>query len=203
MEYHGLGNRVFRPTGKSVEQLWETRHHHNEFLVSKLKEDVNSTWLKEHTEAEARLGRTTWPVCDQDVSHLLLNPRFAISQQKLDGSVKLRAIDHESWAPDDEGKEGSLNGFTSVADSLSHHTLDHLGVALKFFYEYNGEVPHLFKADIDSAFRRVPIARNQRKFCGIAFKHGGQVSAYSVQYVVSRAVVQFPRFTRQCTMHAH
>ena len=180
MEYHGLGNRVCSSTGKSVEQLWEARHHHNEVLVSKLREDVDSTWLKEHTEEEARLGRTTWPVCEEDVGHVLLHPRFAISQLRLDGSVKLRAIDHGSWAPDDEGREGSLNGFTSVADSLSHHTLDHLGVALKTFYDYMGEVPHLFKADIDSAFRRIPIARNQRKFCGIAFKHGGKVSACSV-----------------------
>ena len=36
----------------------------------------------------------------------------------------------------------------------------------------------LWKADIDSAFRRVPLCPEQRKFAAIAFKHKGKVLVY-------------------------
>ena len=38
-----------------------------------------------------------------------------------------------------------------------------------------GMVPHLWKADIDSAFRRVPVKPEDRWLCGIAFMVDGQV----------------------------
>ena len=36
----------------------------------------------------------------------------------------------------------------------------------------------LFKADVDSAFRRVPIAAEYRKSAYVAFKHKGQPMLY-------------------------
>ena len=38
-------------------------------------------------------------------------------------------------------------------------------------------VPHLWKADIDSAFRRIPVKPDDRWLCGIAFMVDGQVMA--------------------------
>lgn len=35
--------------------------------------------------------------------------------------------------------------------------------------------PHLFKADIDSAFRRIPIAPEDQWMCGMVFKVDGKV----------------------------
>ena len=41
------------------------------------------------------------------------------------------------------------------------------------------QVPlELWKADIDSAFRRVPLCPQQRQFATVAFKHKGEVLAY-------------------------
>ena len=40
---------------------------------------------------------------------------------------------------------------------------------------FAGEVPSLFKADVDSAFRRIPIAPEHRWAAGVAFKVNGQV----------------------------
>eukprot|EP00969_Alexandrium_andersonii_P320485 14159520-Alexandrium_andersonii.AAC.1 len=49
-------------------------------------------------------------------SSLLLQPRFAVQQTKPDGSVKLRSIDHFSWAPRRQGKVGSVNGHTIMGE---------------------------------------------------------------------------------------
>ena len=41
--------------------------------------------------------------------------------------------------------------------------------------EVTGEPPGLWKADIDSVFRRVPVAADQRWTCGVAFMYMAQV----------------------------
>ena len=46
---------------------------------------------------------------------------------------------------------------------------------LEDFKRKVGVVPHLWKADIDSAFRRIPVKPDDRWLCGIAFMVGGQV----------------------------
>lgn len=157
--------------------LWEKRGEHNQALFSHLREDKESQWLFEHTMAEAGAGRTSVPCTVGESSSMdaIYQPRFVVEQNRPDGSRKLRAIDNGSWAPKGNGKEESVNGFTMIADSISHHTLDHLSAALRMFYWTVGCLPHLFKADIDNAFRRVPVAPDQRKYCGIAFKHNKQV----------------------------
>ena len=48
---------------------------------------------------------------------------------------------------------------------------------LELFKKEVGHVPHLWKADIDAAFRRIPIKPEERWMCGIAFMVDGQVCA--------------------------
>ena len=48
---------------------------------------------------------------------------------------------------------------------------------LEDFKRKVGVVPHLWKADVDSAFRRVPVKPEDRWLCGIAFMVDGQVMA--------------------------
>ena len=63
-----------------------------------------------------------------------------------------------------------MNGHTFPQEKLKHETLDELVVAMKKFWKCAGVPPGLWKADIDSAFRRVPIKPAHRWACGIAFK---------------------------------
>eukprot|EP00973_Karenia_brevis_P021943 3018464-Karenia_brevis.AAC.1 len=61
---------------------------------------------------------------------------------------------------------------------MSHHTLDHLTLLLRMFWNTVGEIPGLYKylmqADIDSAFRRVPIWPGHRWACCMTFLHNQQ-----------------------------
>ena len=46
---------------------------------------------------------------------------------------------------------------------------------LEAFKKVGGRAPHLMKADVDSAFRRVPVKPDERWMCGVAFMVNGQV----------------------------
>eukprot|EP00973_Karenia_brevis_P033532 4623630-Karenia_brevis.AAC.1 len=110
----------------------------------------------QHTKEEAGMGRTTQPTpAEPGVERVyVFHPRFVVEQSRADGSRKLRAIDHESWAPSDAGKGASLNGHTMMSDKIRHHTLDDLGGAIKHIFHACGVSPALYKADIYAAFRR-------------------------------------------------
>ena len=66
---------------------------------------------------------------------MLLHPRFAVEQEKEDGSTAARAIDNMSWGPAAEGerrskrarKARSSNGFVAPGEKMSHDTVDTLG----------------------------------------------------------------------------
>ena len=109
------------------------------------------------------------------LDQVLLHLRFSVSQTRSDGSVKIRPVDHFSWSGCDRQKENSVNGHTAPREKLSHETLDELAVAMKHFVGAVGETPGLVKADIDAAFRRVPIRPDHRWAAGIAFRVGLQV----------------------------
>ena len=46
------------------------------------------------------------------------------------------------------------------------------------FVAIAGYTPSLWKADIDSAFRRVPVAPEERGLCGVVFVAAGKVSRH-------------------------
>ena len=50
---------------------------------------------------------------------------------------------------------------------------------LESFKWLAGEVPSLFKADVDSAFRRIPVRPEERWMCGIAFVVDGEVGPWA------------------------
>jgi len=82
---------------------------------------------------------------------------------------------------------------------MHHDTLDKLALGLEQFKRDVGEVPGLIKAcmqqatcahglgypalwwqaDIDAAFRRIPVHREDRWACGVAFLHKGTVSGHA------------------------
>ena len=62
-----------------------------------------------------------------------------------------------------------MNGHVILGDKLRHDTLDQLMETVRRFILVVGCVPGLLKVDIDAAFRRIPVAPEQRWACGIAF----------------------------------
>ena len=63
-----------------------------------------------------------------------------------------------------------MNGFVMPTERLNHDTLDAPALSASMFVDLVGEVPALFKADVDSAFRRIPVLPQHRWACGVAFK---------------------------------
>ncbi len=93
--------------------------------------------------------------------------RFAVVQERPDGTQKVRPIDNMSWSTHGPSgtkrqKRGSVNGHTVPAEKMSHDTLDTLAMTMKKFVSKVGCVPGLLKADIDAAFRRIPIRPQHR-----------------------------------------
>ena len=66
------------------------------------------------TREDVQFHRVTQPVRWEDFDHnsCLLHPRFGIVQEREDGSVKVRPIDHLSWSPSPGRKSESVNGHT-------------------------------------------------------------------------------------------
>ena len=173
----GVGTPTFPGNIKKENDLWNARAEHNRKMIGQLREDEHATWLHDATIADAALNRMSEPkrIEDYDISELLLQPRFAVAQIKPDRSIKLRAVDHFSWCPSGGEKDDSVNGHTAVSEKMCHETLDALSEALRLFVTLTGALPGLIKADIDAAYRRIPVCAKHRWACGIAYALSGQV----------------------------
>ena len=66
-----------------------------------------------------------------------------------------------------------MNGHYDMSCIVAHDHLDALLASLRMHKELIGEVPGLWKSDIDSAFRRVPVKPEHSSATGIAFLHRG------------------------------
>ena len=165
------------------------------------QEDANSEQLLSQTVADCQLGRMSapLPIEEVDLNMILLCPRFGVSQQKADGTTKVRPVDHLSWSPS-RRKDGSVNGFTAPTESWQHETVDDLARAMEAFVDLEGELPGFWKADIDSAFRRIPIHTSHRWTSGVAFKHGGQVRGLDLGFRCRRRRRYLP--CCRCLSHA-
>ena len=68
----------------------------------------------------------------------------------------------------------SINGFTTVPEKICHDHLDDLLRVIAALMDTGSGVPSLWKADIDSAFRRLPLDPSHRWAGAVAFKHAGR-----------------------------
>ena len=175
----GIGDPVNAEKDVSYDSLLKQKVVHNKHLLKHLAEEEKSEWLFQDTVADAEKKRMSYPVpvTEEHINSFLMQPRFVLQQQRSDGAIKYRAIDHLSWSPGHgkKRKAGSVNGATVVEDKIQHDTLDELLDAMQLFVEVTHEIPCMFKADIDSAFRRVPVQPWFRQFCGVVFRHQGRV----------------------------
>ena len=183
LEASGLGEPV-ESNARPAVALKENCQKSNDELASGLRQDTNAEKLMEITLADVVLGRMTAPVPynSAEMAHVHLSPRFSVEQEKVDGTKKVRPIDHFSWSGGHGGraskhrrKEESVNGYTFPKEKLKTQTLDYLWAAMAIFVQTLGELPCLFKADINAAFRRVPICNQDRWACGVAFRWLDQI----------------------------
>ena len=188
----GVGVPKDVPDAKSMEELRENCAESNWKLLNMLRESEHSAEIYEQTLAEAALGRMTVPrlASECDLDSFRLCPRFAVDQGvKADGTIKLRMVDNLSWSVPDSSayseradgwskkrrRVASVNGHTVVSETIKHDHLDELMLAIKDFHAKMEYPPALWKADIDSAFRRIPMMPEHWWACAIAFKHAGEL----------------------------
>ena len=70
--------------------------------------------------------------------------------------------DEADLRPVDDMSASGVNACCSLEEKLSNDGVDTLFQVARKFYEVVGEVPDMFKADIDSAYRRIPLAAADR-----------------------------------------
>ena len=126
----GIGTPLDKSEAPSVSDLRRNCHERNHALLNSLREDERSSELLVNTLKDAALGRMTHPqaigVCD--LRSTLLHPRFGVAQEKLDGSLKLRAVDHFSWGRTKRSFWASKTAMLSLssnerrATSVTTHT---------------------------------------------------------------------------------
>ena len=186
MERSGIGTPVEAAPIKT-DHLRQGVRERNALLLDSLVEDSNSHELLRIAKQDAELGRMSMPekLGANVPDNLLLHPRFGVCQEKPDGTKKCRAVDNFFWSYGDPKirkgglkkrlKVGSVNGATSTAEKMHHDTLDALVDAMRMHMKLCGSVPAIFKVDIDSAFRRVPLRERDRWAAGIAFKLGKEI----------------------------
>ena len=103
-----------------------------------------------------------------DLAAITLSPRFSVEQgKKPDGSLKVRPVD-------DMTRSG-CNEATAPSEKLEYESLDLFLKAIKEMEQRVGKDISFWKADIDSAFRRIPIRQKDREFAHVVFLHNGNV----------------------------
>jgi hypothetical protein len=157
----------------------------NSELLAQLRPDVNEEQLHQIAHDDAARHRLSVPrKADASImGKVLCCPRFGVEQGvRPDGTKKLRAVDHFSWSYSAgqkkrkrrEIKWSSINGHFTSNEAVKHDHLDDLLAAMKLQFETEGQAPGLWKADIDAAFRRVPLQESHQWAAAVAYLYHGE-----------------------------
>ena len=112
-----------------------------------------------------RMGPTS-AADEVDLGAITLTPRFCIEQgTKADGTPKLRPVDDFS--------RSGCNAATFPGEKLVYESLDHFLAAIRMASVCLGISLSMWKADIDSAYRRIPVLPAHRQFAWVSFLCGG------------------------------
>jgi len=144
--------------------LVDNRESLNRKVLSKLREDPHSEAIMQMCKHDFELGRMSkvYKAHEIDLTKISISPRFVVEQGlKEDGSVKLRPIDDFSAS--------GCNACTNATEKLRYHTLDMFLATLRLAFTLLGGSLSMWKADVDAAFRRIPITESHSEFAWIAF----------------------------------
>jgi hypothetical protein len=128
----------------------------------------------EQTLADVDMGRMSKPVpvSQLDLDRVLLARRFSREQGlKANGEAKLRAIDDLS--------ANGVNGCAQAEGKTRVDAIDQLVRCAVLLKMSSGRSVAFWKADIDAAFRRVPVQEKDKWAAWVAFLYKGQPVAAS------------------------
>ena len=74
-------------------------------------------------------------------------------------------------------RRSGCNAATAPGEKLEYETLDLFVQAMRYAAQRSDEGLAMWKADIDSAFRRIPIEPEHRDFAWVCFKHNDHLVA--------------------------
>ena len=157
----------------SIEALQQALPAQNNSTLKKLKPDKFGETLVKQIEADAKLHRMTnpRPVSQDDVNNLCFAKRFGIEQGE---KIVVDELGNKTVTPKiraiDDCTASGVNACTQPACKLRVDGTDALVTSMRRFHNASGKVPHLMKADIDAAYRRVPIAPEDRWAAAVVFK---------------------------------
>ena len=164
-----------------IDELREGCEECNLQFMRKLRNDPFEQELHNLAVEDTNLGRMTMPmpISDEQVRSIRLNQRFGVEQGlKPNGDVKDCAVDNMSWGGVAEGRRPSkrprqsVNGCSAIPEKILRHLVDDLEVAIRLFIQLMAGVPGLIKADVNAAFRRIPLLPAHRRAAAIAYKLG-------------------------------
>jgi hypothetical protein len=166
----GNGTTHDFPAVPDAAELKKTFLERNTRLLASLKEDKHASTLLSQMKEEAKMGRMSTPVRVEeiDLTENLLAKRFAVEQGlRPDGTPKLRPCDDETAS--------GTNGHCRAAEKLRNDSLDMYVILISKIMGLCGASPLLWKADVDAAYRRIPVSPDQTCFVWVAVMVDGVV----------------------------
>ena len=166
----GNGREAQFAAPASVRDLWWTAAARNAELIASLREDrahSDEIWRQTMTEADAGRMTVPRPVEEFDLSSVLLSPRFVVEQLKEDGSVKLRMIDDFS--------RSGCNDAVRPCERLAYDGVDALFALSQQLMSLQPVELAPWKADIDSAYRRIPVHEDDLWAAHVVFVSRGRI----------------------------
>ena len=164
----GNGVPIAQPVAPRKRELLADVEGRNRRVLARLRDDERGSELLAQARKEAaETGRISAPVPveEVDLSSILLSPRFPVLKLKADGSLGVRAVD--------DCTASEANAGTAPSEKLGVDGIDKLHLLAQWFVAETGELPSFLKADIDAAFRRVPLEPGQRHLCWVVFRAEG------------------------------
>lgn len=164
------GKRHNHGVPESVAAFEASCENRNARLLSSLSTDKNAAKLLAQMHDEAVLGWLSTPVrcseadVDGETSYAR---RFSVEQFRPDGTAKIRAVDDYS--------ESGLNPTVLAQIKLANDSVECIELAIKALKGFGIEQVKLWKADVKSAYRRMPVRLSDRRFLGILLRVGKDI----------------------------
>ena len=155
-------------------------------MCFRVRDDPHEDALWEALWSDVEKGRMRPPVCTDslDWDKVVLTPRFAVPQPS-----KIRPVD--------DATASGINSRTCCHERMAHDTIDMLSELAGEVVRERGRLPHFWKArclqqscakplqrratcaqaDVDSAFRRVPLEEQAWEQAYVVFKRHGVTMA--------------------------